>query len=334
MTSVEATLHELSRRYSDTRIHFFDVLIQARETDRVILAGKVLDQGNITMLEQALRQNCPELEVDISNVQVLRCEQPRFLTVATNLTCLQRQPSFHSEMVSQLVYGWPLEILLEQNDWALVRQMDGYMGWAYRPYLREKPAPEPTHLVVAPVCEMRASPHWRARVVTRVVCGTSVRIIAREDGWAEVIASQRGWVRSDDLRSYFELPKTASDRRETMLTDAARMVGVPYEWGGSSAHGIDSAGFAQLLHRWVGIIIPRDADMQYASGTPVEPPFEVGDLIFLGEDGNRTISDAAVSTGGWNVIHSSRAQNGVYYDDIQAVPYLRENFLYAASYLR
>lgn len=334
MPSVQVILDDLTRRYSDTRIHFFDVKVQEQEKDRLFLAGKVLDQGNLSMIQQAFQESCPELTLDISNIQVLRREQPRYLTVATNLTCLQRQPSFHAEMNSQLVYGWTLEILLEEGPWALVRQMDGYMGWAYLPYLREKPAPEPTHLVVSPVCEIHASPHWQARVVTRVLIGTSVRITAREDGWAEIIASERGWVRSDDLRSYFELPKTPEARRATMMADAARMVGVPYEWGGSSAHGIDSAGFTQLLHRGVGIIIPRDADMQYAAGAPVEPPFGPGDLVFFGEDGNRMISDVGVSTGGWNIIHSSRMHNGVYFDDVQAVPYLKENYLYGATYIR
>jgi gamma-D-glutamyl-L-lysine dipeptidyl-peptidase len=106
-------------------------------------------------------------------------------------------------------------------------------------------------------------------------------------------------------------------------------------WGGCSANGIDCSGLAQLLHRWIGLTLPRDADMQYAAGKPVEPPFAVGDLLFFGEQGEqRRITHVGISLDGWRIMHSSRRRNGVQVDDVQAVDGLRDSFLCAATFLR
>ena len=113
------------------------------------------------------------------------------------------------------------------------------------------------------------------------------------------------------------------------------MIGVPYLWGGTSGNGIDCSGFARLLHRWIGIEIPRDADMQSVAAKRVEPPFEIGDLLFFGEgDGDRHVTHVGMSLGGWKIIHSSRGQNGVYIDDVQEKESLRNIYMHTGSFLR
>jgi cell wall-associated NlpC family hydrolase len=84
----------------------------------------------------------------------------------------------------------------------------------------------------------------------------------------------------------------------------------------------------------VGVSLPRDADMQFNAGRPVEPPFQPGDLLFFGRDGHhRAISHVGMSLGRWRIIHSSRTRNGVYVDDVQAAEWLRGIFVGARSFL-
>ncbi len=74
--------------------------------------------------------------------------------------------------------------------------------------------------------------------------------------------------------------------------------------------------------------------MQCDAAKPVEPPFEIGDLIFFSEDDDKRITHVGMSLGGWKVIHSSRSHNGVYVDDLQVRKSLMDIFVGAGSYLR
>jgi len=41
-----------------------------------------------------------------------------------------------------------------------------------------------------------------------------------------------------------------------------------------------------------------------------------------------------MSVGGWRMVHASRARNGVYQDDVQAVKHLRASFVGACSFVK
>jgi cell wall-associated NlpC family hydrolase len=109
---------------------------------------------------------------------------------------------------------------------------------------------------------------------------------------------------------------------------------VPYHWGGCTIYGIDCSGFAQLMHKLVGITLPRDADMQYHAGHAVEPPFQPGDLLYFGSAASaRKITHVGMSIGGWEIIHSSGPHNGVYVDNVQETSWLRDRFMGANTFL-
>jgi cell wall-associated NlpC family hydrolase len=280
-------------------------------------------------VKQELAARLPGLEVDLSGIEVLRSNSSS-ITVGTNLTGLYAQPSFLGEQVSQLLNGWPLEVLKEEGGWRYVRQTDGYLGWAYAAYMADAIACNFSHLVSVPEALLRSEPNDDAPLVTRLLGGTAVAADAGNPGWCHVAlaGAHAGWVSASALRSFDALPDTATARREQIVADAMRFVGVQYLWGGCSAWGIDCSGFAQLVHRLSGVTLPRDADLQYSAGRPVEHPYEPGDLVFFADPAEpRKISHVAISLGGWDIIHSSRRINGVYPDNIQAVQGLKDSFV-------
>ena len=331
---IQKILDELAAQ-NDSRTSVFDLQIQGLKDGELSLNGSLLTQDQLFQVKKALSLQFPDLRLDMATIKILQRPDLPCYHVATNFTGYYEKPTFSVPLLSELTFGSELEILEEKERWVFARQQDGYLGWAYKPYLAEGEAPAASHLVLAPSHELRAEPEQIARVVTRLVSGTGVMVEEIQGDWARVIANKTGWILSRRLRAIESLPKTVQEQRKALLEDSGRMIGVPYLWGGMSGNGIDCSGLSRLLHRWIGIDIPRDADMQYAAAKPVEPPFEAGDLIFFGEgDDSGKITHVGISLGGWTMIHSSRSNNGVYVDDLQERKPLMDLYVCAGSYLR
>jgi cell wall-associated NlpC family hydrolase len=328
--NIQSTLNMLASQ-TDQRTSVFDIEIERLQNTSLTLMGRLLHESQL----ETLAHHFANWKLDTASIRILhRGDLPR-MHVATNLTGLYEKPTFGMPLSSELCYGTEVDILDEEGRWVFTRQRDGYLGWAYKGYLSEGPASETTHLVLAPSCELRAQPDAESEIVTRLVSGTGVCVEETNGVWARVVANKAGWMPRSLLRAISAIPKSTDEKRYTILEDARRMTGVPYLWGGTSGNGIDCSGFVRLLHKWVGVEIPRDADMQHATASPVEPPFEVGDLLFFREGGSqRTVTHVGISLGGWTMIHASRRNNGVYVDNVQERESLKESFVSAGSFLR
>lgn len=328
--TIQNQLHELAAK-CDTRISIFDVKITSHMDGHLALGGRVLERSQVDELHRLFS----DLKVDTASIRILHQPNPPRMTVATNLTGLYEKPTFGMPLSSELCFGTELEILEGEGSWVFTRQKDGYLGWAYKPYLTETVLLEATHFVINPSVELLTMPNEGSEIFSRVVSGTGVIVEDIQGEWSLVSANKKGWIHSTTLRAIKNIPQSLEEKRKTLLTDSIRMTGVPYLWGGTSGNGIDCSGLARLLHCWVGIEIPRDADMQSAAAKRVSEPFEVGDLLFFGEgDSDRHVTHVGISLGGWRMIHSSRARNGVYIDNVQEKEYLKEIFMHAGSFLQ
>lgn len=73
-----------------------------------------------------------------------------------------------------------------------------------------------------------------------------------------------------------------------VVETAAKYIGTPYLWGGTSPSGFDCSGFTQYVYAKLGIKIPRTSEQQALMGTPVDgiSNAQPGDLVFFaGSDG-------------------------------------------------
>ena len=330
MENIQSTLDMLASQ-SDQRTSVFDIEIVRLQNSSLTLSGRLLNESQL----EALASHFASMKLDTHSIRVLRKGDLPRMHVATNLTGLYDKPTLHLPLSSQLCFGTEVEILEEEGKWLFTRQNDGYLGWVYRPHLAAGFASQASHLLIAPSCELRAQPDAGSEILTRVVSGTSMAVEDVHGEWAKIVANRTGWMSLSLLRAISELPPSIEEKRKTLIEDSACMIGVPYVWGGISGNGIDCSALARLLHKWVGVDIPRDADMQYAAAKPVEPPFEVGDLLFFREPGKeRPVTHVGISLGGWKMIHSSQGRNGVYVDDVQEAASLKEIFVSAGSFLR
>ena len=330
METIQSTLARLASE-TDQRTSIFDVEILSHQESSLALGGRLLDESQL----EALTSHFSNWKLDTASIRILRRADAPRMHVVTNLTGLFDGPTIHLPLSSELCYGTDVEVLDEEENWAFTRQKDGYLGWVFKSHLADGFASPPTHLMLAPAMELRAQPHPESEIVTRLVSGTGVTVEETRGEWARVTANKTGWITSAFLRAINELPKSTEEKRSMLIEDSARVIGIPYVWGGISGNGIDCSGLTRLLHKWVGIELPRDADMQHAAAKPVEPPFEPGDLLFFREPGKkRPVTHVGMSLGGWRMIHASQANNGVYIDNVQEHNVLKQNFVSAGSFLR
>ena len=91
-----------------------------------------------------------------------------------------------------------------------------------------------------------------------------------------------GYVKADTLGAPTAAEKGASS--VDAVEYVRQFIDMPYVWGGRGGAGIDCSGLVQRGLAAVGIVAPRDSDMQQAElGTLIDDsaPLQRGDLIFF-----------------------------------------------------
>jgi gamma-D-glutamyl-L-lysine dipeptidyl-peptidase len=149
------------------------------------------------------------------------------------------------------------------------------------------------------VAAVRAEPRDDAERVTELLRGEPVSVSERRNGWARILTAYDypGWVREEELAG------TGGDPVE----QARRYLGAPYLWGGLTERGIDCSGLVHMSYRWLGRLLPRDADQQEEAGTPVaEDDLERGDLITYGDENGAT--HIAFWLGDGRILHSTERE--------------------------
>lgn len=113
-----------------------------------------------------------------------------------------------------------------------------------------------------------------------------------------------------------------SDKARQLMDEAAKYLGTPYRYGGTTPDGFDCSGFMQYVFKNCGISLNRVSRDQYAkNGTSVSKSELIpGDLVFFGTGGN--VSHVGMYVGGGQMIHSPSTGKSIEYTSINSNYYL------------
>lgn len=196
---------------------------------------------------------------------------------------MRQQPRHEQELVSQLLFGEAAEVLDRDGEWLRIRCLyDGYEGWCMRNQLQ----PVPERLVQQQPLQLVHA--WAADVgyagrPMRVPYGSALP--GMQNGvlqWGDLQLQYNGPVLQQGV-----LPYTA----QNIQAIAEPFFHTAYLWGGRSVYGIDCSGLVQMIFRFLGIVLPRDAAQQAQCGIPVGflQEAQCGDLAFFDNEEGRIV---------------------------------------------
>ncbi len=120
---------------------------------------------------------------------------------------------------------------------------------------------------------------------------------------------------------------------DAVLDEAAKYLGVPYVYGGSTPSGFDCSGFTSYVFKKNGITLSRSSKSQYANdGVYVKKSdLQPGDLVFFGTNG--TVGHVGIYVGDGMMIHSPHTGDVVKYTSINS-SYYTKNYIGAKRVLQ
>lgn len=170
---------------------------------------------------------------------------------------------------------------------------------------------------------LRAEANTSSSILASLANGTSVTLGAKENGWYKVtVNGKTGYIKADyittsvssstNMASYSGL----SAKRTAVLDYAAKFLGVPYVYGGSTPSGFDCSGFTSYVYKNTVCSIERVAQAQFDTTTRVSrDELLPGDLVFFGSSAY-SISHVGIYVGDDQFIHAPHTGDVVKYDSL------------------
>ena len=229
--------------------------------------------------------------------------------------------SYSSELVSQALMGTPVRILKSRRGWLFVQTPDLYLGWiddgAIQTFDEEdfgRWKKSQRVIYIKKTGDILSDP-FSGRVISDIVAGCILEFTGIEKGFFRVRLpdGREGFLPVADA-VYLDDWLAAGMPADTgkLKSTAESFTGIPYWWGGTSVKGFDCSGFVKTVYFLNGIILARDASLQFRHGAWLSKEswpdsLRTGDLLFFGtiRNGRPRATHVGMYIGNSEFIHCS-----------------------------
>ena len=116
----------------------------------------------------------------------------------------------------------------------------------------------------------------------------------------------------------------AATPQEHAASEAVKLVGAPYRYGGMSLKGFDCSGLVLYSYRQAGITLPHSTDQQRHLGKSVRrAELRPGDLVFFDQQGKKH-GHVAIYVGNGEIVHAPSSGKRVRRDRLDS-PYWKKH---------
>lgn len=229
-------------------------------------------------------------------------------------------------VIATLSQGTTVAVTNNSSEWYKVI-VDGKEGYVSGSYLTGTTATDFSvgsgKITCSSTVNLRSEANTSSSILTSLSNGTAVTITGVSGGWYKVsVNGKSGYIKADyittsvsssaNMASYSGL----SAKRTAVLDYAAKFLGVPYVYGGSTPSGFDCSGFTSYVYKNTVCSIERVAQAQFDT-TPRVSRDELlpGDLVFFGSSAY-SISHVGIYVGDGQFIHAPHTGDVVKYDSL------------------
>ena len=229
-------------------------------------------------------------------------------------------------VIATLSQGTTVAVTNNSSEWYKVI-VDGKEGYVSGSYLTGTTATDFSvgsgKITCSSTVNLRSEANTSSSILTSLSNGTAVTITGVSGGWYKVsVNGKTGYIKADyittsvsssaNMASYSGL----SAKRTAVLDYAAKFLGVPYVYGGSTPSGFDCSGFTSYVFKNTVGSIPRVAQAQYDATTRVSrDDLLPGDLVFFGSS-TSSISHVGIYVGSNQFIHAPSTGDVVKYSSL------------------
>ncbi|MCK9411877.1 MAG: C40 family peptidase [Prolixibacteraceae bacterium] len=214
--------------------------------------------------------------------------------VTVSVCNIRTGPAQSAEMTTQAILGTPVRILKKSGSWLFIQTPDRYLGWVDDDAIQQTDTSmmltwqKGKRFIYLPLIGAGADPVTK-EAVTDLVAGSILKLdtISKTEALLQMPDGRKLTVPSNDGMD-FDLWKKQTEANLFSLSSTARsLTGRPYLWGGTSSKGVDCSGFVKTVYFLNGIILARDASLQFRHGQFTDPQkgynaLKPGDLVFFG----------------------------------------------------
>jgi gamma-D-glutamyl-L-lysine dipeptidyl-peptidase len=233
---------------------------------------------------------------------------------------------------TQALFGTRIHILEEKAGWSYCVIPDqftpksnaGYPGWiplkqiGFNKVFHEKSDTSPSVWVTSPKAELTTSVETKTiSYLTRLPFQKQTN----DKVYVYLPTGDIGWFKNSDVTISFKLGRSPllstpypmlPKRNGAQIAKMGELfLGVPYLWSGMSSFAYDCSGFSHSLYKAAGILIPRDASVQFEYGKErgLEIPralLQTGDLVYFRNEAGR-IDHVGIFSGENELLHASNS---------------------------